>query len=174
MPSSKYLFFIGIFFVLLWTGFTLHQATRLSFAFSSDLVKTVKSQNYPIQINFPTIDKTLPVERTFIIKGVWGISPDAVSYLATSGGPDTEENIIIYGHNTEDRLKKLHDLQNGDYIEVKDQNNRIYAYQVTEKIITEPTDITTLTRHDGETLTIYTCTGFADLKRLVVKAKRSA
>ena len=49
-----------------------------------------------------------------------------------------------------------------------------YEYMVNEILIVNPDQIDVINPTQDETLTLYTCSGYFDTQRLVVKAKRIA
>lgn len=163
---------LGVTFLLLWGIRQVHLSTRLSF--SSTIAANEIGGNiiHPVKISIPSIKIELPIEETLIEKGIWQISEKGVSHLATSAYPGNPGNIILYGHNTNDRLARLGEIKDGDVISITSKNGRRFEYKVRSVEIVKPTDIADLTSYNKETITIYTCTGFADLKRLLVKADR--
>lgn len=163
---------LGILFFAAWGIREVHLATRLSF--SSAVAANEISGNiiHPIRITIPSIKTELPIEETLIEKGIWQISENGVSHLATSAYPGNGGNIILYGHNTTDRLARLGEVKIGDVVTVTSKNNRRFEYKVTSVEVVKPTDIDKLMAYNTETLTIYTCIGFADLQRILVKADR--
>jgi len=163
---------LGLLFFAAWGIREVHLATRLSFSATVTANEIGGNIVHPIKISIPTIETTLPIEETLIEKGVWQISEKGVSHLATSSYPGNKGNIIFYGHNTEDRLSRLHEIKKGDIITVTSKNGRQFEYRTESIEIVKPTDINKLMAYNDETLTIYTCIGFADLQRVLVKAER--
>lgn len=164
---------LGMLFFAAWGIREVHLATRLSFSSTVAANKIGGNIIHPIKISLPSINAELTIEETLIEKGIWQISETGVSHLATSAYPGNPGNIILYGHNTKDRLARLHEIKNGDIITVTSKNGRIFEYKVRSVEIVKPTEIEKLMSHNDETLTIYTCIGFADLKRVLVKADRT-
>lgn len=170
--TPKAFLVIGVFFFLLWSVNTFFLSNSLSFSTNVNLEELKAPESLsPEQIEIPSLNVNLPVEQTVIENMKWEVSEKGVSHLATSGYPTQNSNIIFYGHNTHDRLGRLGELKNDSIIRVKTKNGTIHFYKVYESKIVDPTDIDYLTQFSDETLTIYTCIGFADSKRLVVKAK---
>ncbi len=165
-------FALGLLFLALWGIREVHIATRLSF--SSTVITNELSGNiiHPVKISIPSIKTDLPIEEKLIEKGIWQISNKGVSHLATSAYPGNPGNIIMYGHNTDERLGRLQFIKTGEIIKITSTNGRVFEYKVKTVEVVKPTDIDRLMSYSGETLTIYTCIGFADLKRVLVKAER--
>ena len=87
--------------------------------------------------------------------------------LPYTGFPWQEEaNIYIAGHrigfpgtNSDLAFYDLEDLTNGDEIYLEDAEGRKYTYEVFNKKIVEPTDLSVLKRVEGKNiLTLQTCT----------------
>ena len=87
--------------------------------------------------------------------------------LPYTGFPWHEEaNIYIAGHrigfpgtNSDMAFYDLENLANGDKIYVEDAEGRQYTYEVFNKKIVEPTDLSVLKRIEGKNiLTLQTCT----------------
>ena len=87
--------------------------------------------------------------------------------LPYTGFPWQEEaNIYIAGHrigfpgtNSDLAFYDLEDLANGDEVYLEDAEGRQYTYEVFNKKIVEPTDLSVLKRIEGKNiLTLQTCT----------------
>ena len=87
--------------------------------------------------------------------------------LPLTGFPWHEEaNVYIAGHrvgfpgtNSDMAFYDLEDLANGDEIYLEDAEGRQYTYEVFNKKIVEPTDLSVLKRIEGKNiLTLQTCT----------------
>jgi LPXTG-site transpeptidase (sortase) family protein len=163
---------LGIGVVLILLGLVFQVQTQ-SLSFEGNIpTQTVVTQNPLKEVFIPSAGIDLPVEETRITDGKWQIGKDGISHLATSSSPGAGGNIILYGHNTNDRLGSLRNVKVGDKILVVTKNNSQFSYVVTKIVTVDPTDINELTDYQGETITMYTCAGFVDSKRLLVKAKR--
>ena len=87
--------------------------------------------------------------------------------LPLTGFPWNEEaNVYIAGHrigypgtNSDMAFYDLEDLANGDEIYLEDAEGRKYTYEVFNKEIVEPTDLSVLRRIEGKNIvTLQTCT----------------
>ncbi len=87
--------------------------------------------------------------------------------LPFTGFPWQEEaNIYIAGHRvgypgtrSDMAFYDLEDLANGDEIFLEDSDGRKYTYEVFNKMIVEPTDLSVLKRVEGKNIvTLQTCT----------------
>lgn len=129
-----------------------------------------RQSNQPVRIEITTLALSLPVTEAHITRNKWQVSNNGVSHLDTSAVPNSNGNIILYGHNKTSVLGKIVRIKKGDIISVKTRDRNIYSYIVEKTAVVSPQDIKILESNGKEMLTLYTCTGFADLKRFVVKA----
>lgn len=109
-----------------------------------------------------SVDIRLPVAQTNIIDGKWQIYENGVSNLKNTN--------IFYAHNTKDRFKALHQIKFGDQIALSDQNNNNSLFKVTYILVVYPNEVDILNNIQENEIALYTCTGFADTKRLVIVA----
>lgn len=137
-------------------------ANSQSMAIDAGLVPT------KITMNSAKID--LVVEAGQIVDGVWQISYKNATYLTGSSLPTKNGNVVIYGHNKKAIFGKLPLVKRHDEITVTVKDGREFKYKVSDVITVTPDQIDTVSPTDYPILTIYTCTGFLDSKRLVVKA----
>lgn len=172
-PSFKtlVLFVAGILLCIGFISYKIYSGSVLSF-YKAPRQKTVHdtSATDPTTIQFLPSQYSLPVNRTTIAENKWEIAPEGASYLSTSARPGEKGSIIIYAHNTKNRFAILKDLEEGDTISIKAKNGELHSYAVREKLTVKPSNTSVLDSPDRETLILYTCTGFADTKRLVIKA----
>jgi len=103
--------------------------------------------------------------------GIWTVAEKGVSYLAQSARTGEAGNIIMYGHNTTKSLSKLKQLKKGDIISIKTDNGTSHFYSVTVREIIDPEKIEYIQPTSTEILTIYTCAGPLDSKRLIIQAE---
>ncbi|MBI2022204.1 sortase [Candidatus Daviesbacteria bacterium] len=121
----------------------------------------------PEKIIIPSLLIDLPIAEGVISDNKWTLFEDKVSWLSTSK-PAGFGNVILYAHNKEQLLGKLKNIKLGEEIKII-QEGKTYFYIVSEKKKISPEDIDAiLTERDQ--LTIYTCDGSFDQRRLVVVA----
>jgi LPXTG-site transpeptidase (sortase) family protein len=177
-PINHYkLYFSGLTafgIVLIISGFTylgyrFYEKTVLSFDSQLDNIQI--HQNIPSRITIADRNIDVSVEPTQIINGVWMVSDNSASFPQGSQVPGGGGNIIIYGHNKGSVLGNLKKVQKGDNVAIKMANNEIFLYKVDEILKVTPDRTDVVGKTNEETLTIYTCTGFLDSQRLVIKAK---
>lgn len=88
--------------------------------------------------------------------------------------PNEIGNYCIVGHNYRNgkMFGRLHELENGDIVELEDMTGRKIEYQVYNKYVVEPTDTscTSQLTNGRKELTLITCTNYGT-QRLVVKCR---
>jgi sortase A len=104
----------------------------------------------------------------------------AAIHLEGTGFPwEKEANVYVAGHrlgypNTDSFLAfwDLDKLEEGDEIEVRDSNGKLYTYRVFKEFIVGPTDISVTEPVEGKNiLTLQTCTLPDYSQRLIVQAE---
>jgi LPXTG-site transpeptidase (sortase) family protein len=111
-----------------------------------------------------------PIESMSLVNGVWGISNDKASYLIQSARPGESGNIILYGHNTRKILGNIRALQGGETVTLTTTNGIEHQYRVSQITEVSPTQVDLLQPTQSEVLTMYTCSGFLDSMRFIVRA----
>lgn len=89
-----------------------------------------------------------------------------------SGIPGKEGNQVVFAHAREGLFLPLRSIESGEAIYVFTAS-KWYRYIVKEIKEVLPTQIEVIAPTEDETLTLYTCSGFSDSKRLIVVAKPS-
>lgn len=124
----------------------------------------------PSKVRIPSVNIEIPIEDADIIDGIWETSKDKASYLVRSAALGRAGNVVIYGHNKEHIFAPLIDTEIGDDIFVSDEEGDIHIYKVTDIQVVDSDEVEVVLPTDYEVLTVYTCTGILDSKRLVIKA----
>ena len=106
-----------------------------------------------------------------VVKGKWEVFEDSAAFGLGSTEPGKAGNTVIFAHARKGLFLPLRDIKNSDkvYVMTKD---KWFAYEVKEIREVYPKQIEVIAPTTDETLTLYTCSGFADSKRLIVIAKR--
>lgn len=101
----------------------------------------------------------------------------AVGHLTQSGVlGKSGDNVALAGHRSRvfgQFFNRLDELEPGDRIVVTTKHN-VYEYEVTDKLVVEPTDVQVIEPVPGKTmLTLITCHPFRSNKqRLIISAER--
>ena len=112
----------------------------------------------------------IPITAGQIDGNKWPLSPTGAIYLSESAVPGEQGNAVIYGHNWKSILGELHLIKPGNIIEIINENGKVIVYRVTTIQVVEKTQSSVLNNSEDQRITLYTCTGFLDQKRLVVTA----
>ena len=167
----KLLIVFGILFFILgslthahiYYRFTLTQTERpIGFIFQA-----------PTQLKIPSRKLEIKVDQGGIIEGEWILSETDALYLPTSGKVGEGYNTIIYAHNTDNLFGRLKYMAYGDEVFVKDNEGREFVYRVYEKEEVSATNLKELYSTEKNIITLFTCDGWFDAKRFVVRAKLS-
>lgn len=170
--SAKFYFCLGMIFLISYLAYHIHSMAKLSFSKPIIPPPIPTRTSKPAEISIDTVNINLPVyETTLSNNDIWEIAEDGVSHLDISGRPEENNTNILYAHNTNDRFGPLLWAKIGDPITITTRDNNNYSYIITDIQTVDPNQVDILTSHKDETLILYTCTGFADLKRYVVIAK---
>ncbi|MDD2823122.1 MAG: sortase [Candidatus Daviesbacteria bacterium] len=169
----KISFFLGLIFLFLTVFFILQRYIPLTLA--KDLYNqqnnNVSSNPLPLEIIIPSINLDLPVIPAKLVKGKWELSSFGVSYLIDSDSSDILRSNIFYGHNWPNLLGNITKLQLGEKIIVKFSDGFIKEYKISAFETVNPEEVSILfNSSDSNEITLYTCTGFLDGKRFIVRA----
>lgn len=113
---------------------------------------------------------SVPIEQGELENNTWPISQDKAVFLTNSSYPGHNGNIIIYAHNWPDLFGKLKDSDVGQIITVTTKDGAEWKYQIYLIDEVQADDTSALRPRSTEVLTLYTCSGVFDTKRLVVQA----
>jgi LPXTG-site transpeptidase (sortase) family protein len=136
---------------------------------NSGLYSNKKSENTPVRILIPKINIDLPITEAKIINGYWELSENSASYGLGSGYPGTPSNTVIFAHAKQGLFYNLKNVKVGEMIYVFTKN-KWHGYKVSKIDAVFPNQKEVIMPTKKETLTLYTCTGFYDEKRLIVTA----
>lgn len=121
----------------------------------------------PTAISIPAVHLNLPIAQAAIVNNQWTLYEDKVSWLATSKTAG-QGNVILYAHNRDKLFGSLRNVEIGQEISLQ-QDGKTYVYQVIQKRKVTPHDVDAVISNNDQ-LTLYTCDGSFDQKRLIVIA----
>lgn len=166
--------FFGIGFLLFVLGAFLvwerNDPNRLSFRSYQQSSRSQETSVKPTLLSIPSVNISLPIYEAAIVKGKWQDTKSGVSYLSSSPVPGAIGNSIVYGHNWANLLGNLTKVKPGDEISVSFTSGKIKQFIVKFVTVVTPDETHILNQTSDNRLTIYTCTGWFDSKRLVVTA----
>lgn len=168
--QTKLLLIGGLLLIFVPLFFYVNEGVQLAF-FTPHVIPVKKLMAAPIWIEIPQVNIELPIVETALRGSTWEVSNHAISHLAISARPGEDGPIILYGHNTNDRFGPIRWLSTGQTIVLKTEDKKSYMYKIVRTEQVDPNQVSILVQQSGQTLILYTCDGFADLKRFVVIAK---
>ncbi|MEK7070542.1 MAG: sortase [Patescibacteria group bacterium] len=126
-------------------------------------------QKIPRVVRIPDLGIELPIILSDVKDGKWEVSTKGVSYLTQSPAPGEKGNSILYGHNWSQLLGPLVSAKPGYRIEVEFNNGEKNMFRIDGVSVVTPKNTSVLkSTSSSRRITLYTCTGFMDLKRFVV------
>lgn len=126
----------------------------------------------PLRLTIPNIGIDIKIEDSPVVDGTWNVPEHSAGYAEGSALLDEEHgNSIVFAHARVGLFRDLLSIKNNDEITVLGTKN-LYKYKVTsiEKIL--PDEIDKIKSFGDHNLTLFTCEGWNDEYRLLVKAKR--
>jgi LPXTG-site transpeptidase (sortase) family protein len=125
----------------------------------------------PDRVIVPSVSIDLSVKKAEIIDGYWQVFDDSAAWGAGSAVPSEVGNQVIFAHARKGLFLPLKNVKVGDtiYILTKEE---YFKYKVDQLKEVYPSQIEVISPTEDETLTLYTCSGYRDSKRLIVVAKR--
>ena len=135
-----------------------------------DLINPIKVFDVPSRITIAALGIDLPVAEAKVENGLWQNFDSFASHGINSASPGEGSNVVIFAHAKWQMFGNLKYAQIGNEITVLTKRGK-YKYQVTDIKEVTPDQVSTIAPTSEETLTLYTCIGVNDEKRLVVVAK---
>lgn len=152
---------------LLWRHYNPFQ---LRFSSLPQNTVTVQANRIPTMIQIPSLHLTIPIIPSKVTGHVWETTDKGVSYATSTPIPGEKGNSIIYGHNFTNILGNLPKIAPHATITVVFSDHTQETFVVDKAATVTPDNTEVLKSSDTPVLTIYTCTGFLDSKRFVVRA----
>ena len=137
---------------------------------STDLLKGTEASQPPLRIVVPALSIDLPVVEAPVVGGYWELSETMASHGVGSANPGTLGNTVIFAHARDGLFGPLRKLKKGAlvYVLTKDHWYRYIADEIKEVTAKQTSEVAAT---KDEVLTLFTCSGFLDSKRLLVTAK---
>lgn len=135
------------------------------------LLKGKPKGEFPLRVIIPSLKIDVPVKPAKIVKGYWELFEDAAGFGQGSAYPGEAGNTVIFAHTRPGLFQALKDAKIGMTIYVFTKE-KWFSYKVEKITEVFPNQVEVIAPTPDETLTLYTCSGFADQKRLIVTAKR--
>jgi LPXTG-site transpeptidase (sortase) family protein len=129
------------------------------------------AERRPVHIKIPWF-VDVDISQQTLIANQWTIAEKEASHLASSARPGEQGNIIIYGHNTRQIMGNIRALTGNEIITLTTADGQEHHYRITKIAEVQPDETEFLLPTQTETLTLYTCSGFMDRLRFVVRGER--
>lgn len=168
---SKITIVVGVVFILYGIGllWQRNNPKRLSFNnYTPNINYTPRF--YPYSIEIPEASIKSEIIPSQLTGNQWETTDKGVSYLISSPIPGTRGNSILYGHNWPAILGNLDKVKTNQKILIKNKNGTKKEFVIRSIAVVTPDQVHVLANSNDVRITIYTCTGFLDSKRLVVTA----
>src|SRR4030042_3642648 len=124
----------------------------------------------PKRILIPGVNIDLEVDKSKAIDGYWEVYDNKAGWGEGSGYPGQPGNQVIFAHAREGLFSPLRSIEVGMSVYILTDSGW-FSYKVAETRQVSPNQTEVITPTQDETLTLYTCTGYKDSKRLIVIAK---
>lgn len=171
----------AVYLFLILTGISLsiasilysriYRASVLSFEYVPVAAAQTPEDSVGIsRVVVSSVGISVPVVMGYIQDDTWSIPKEAAAHLNTSALPGAKGNTVLYGHDTKEVFAKLESVGIGDQVRVELEGGGVAVYVVTEIQEVSPTDISWVLPTESEVLTLFTCTGLFDQRRLVIRA----
>jgi len=150
--------------------YKLHNTRRLWIDSEKLAYNALAENNRPTRVIIPSLGVNLDVVSSTIENGEWIVSEVAANHLDKSSVPGGGENIVVYAHNKASLFGPLKWISLGSVVQLVGPSGEIYEYEVYNIFETDRGNISVVLPAGREILTLYTCSGFIDTKRLIVQA----
>lgn len=130
-----------------------------------------QSGEIPVKITIENVNIDIAVKEAKIVDGYWEVFPNVAGWGEGSGKPGRPGNQVVFAHARKGLFLPLRDVKIGSIVKIETTRDS-YSYEVKEIKEVLPNQVEVISTTEDETLTLYTCTGFNDSKRLIVVAKR--
>lgn len=128
------------------------------------------SKEKPLRIVIPRLNINIPVVEAPVINGNWKVSDSVANHGQGSAYPGQEGNMVIFAHARRNMFINLRDVTTNDDIYVL-TNKKWYVYKVSDIREATPEQVELIAPTNDERITLFTCKGFSDEKRLIVVGK---
>ncbi len=142
---------------------------------SNETIKSVPFQKIdepgkPKRLVIPSLTLGLPIVSQPMQNGTWAVD-EGVANFAEETSPFNGDvgNSVLFGHNKPDAFRPMSQLKKGDLVYVQTSTYQ-FTYEVSEISTTNPKNVEVMKPGEGRELTLITCNGFFDEKRLIIKA----
>ncbi len=133
-------------------------------------LKDYKEEELPKRIFISSLGIDMAVAPSRVVDGFWEVSETLANFGLGSAPPGKSGNTVIFAHLRQGMFGNLYKIQKNAAIEIKTKD-KTFVYKVSDIKEVSPSETSVIAPTIDKTLTLYTCSGFADSKRLVIQAK---
>ncbi len=179
LSSIKYITgaVIVVIGVLMISGNLLIQPVPKSETFASEPIQisgfelqSADTGEIPQKLIIPDLNIFIDVRESGIVDGYWQVFEDSAGWGKGSGLPGEIGNQVIFAHAREGLFAPLRKIESGMRIFILTESSWFeYEVELIDEVF--PGDTKYIQQSDQEILTLYTCSGYQDSKRLIVVAK---
>lgn len=126
--------------------------------------------NYPTRIAIPKYNVDIDIKLAKLINGVWEVNNDSANFGIGSSLPGETGNTVIFAHARDNLFGSLIYVKEGDLVAIQTKDGNWYNYKVNLKKEVEPNQTELVSQTSDKRLTLFTCSGFTDSKRLIITA----
>ncbi len=134
------------------------------------LMKESNAIESPTRVVIPSVSIDINITESAVKDGFWETSETTASHGMGSPNPGQTGNAVLFAHARPGLFYNLKDLKKDDIVYVFTAK-KWYAYKVEKIDSVFPDQVEVIAPTKNEQITLYTCTGYADEKRLIVVAK---
>jgi LPXTG-site transpeptidase (sortase) family protein len=172
--KARILLYLGLFCMLIsaaWFGMRTVQWYSMTVTATSQKQAVYTKISAPNPVFLTAKNTNVTIREGAVFNGQWILSTESAFHYDASSRPTEPGNIIIYGHNTKNIFKSLKTVQKDDVITLTTEDQQTHDYTIIDIQVVSPSETEYLQPTQEEILTVYTCTGLMDTKRLVIRAK---
>ncbi|MDQ3239317.1 MAG: sortase [bacterium] len=134
-------------------------------------IKEVNDAGKLKRLVIPSLSLGLPIIRVPIENGTWEVFEGVANFAeATSEFNGLAGNSVLYGHNKPDAFRPISGLKAKDLVNVQTTKYQ-FTYEVYELVSVVPNNMDIVQPGSEKQLTLLTCNGKFDEKRLAVKSR---
>jgi LPXTG-site transpeptidase (sortase) family protein len=169
------LFVVGLILLSKGQEKSANNMTTTTFANEPIVVEGFTEKDYqsfpnPKRIVIPKLGIDLEVDRANVVDGYWKVYEDKAGWGEGSGFPGQPGNQVIFAHARDGLFLPLQTIKVDDEVYIL-TDLQWFKYKVAEIKEVEPNKTEVIAPTDAEILTLYTCSGYKDTKRLIVIAQ---
>ena len=155
---------IGAFFLINYQSSSLHLS-------KASLLLDIISPSFPKRLYIKNSGIDVGVTTGGYKDGKWVLTDNYALYLPQSAHLGEGGNTILYAHNRKGLFGNLKKTSVGDIVVLEDVKGKAYKYSIYSIEYVKPYQIEKINTNAKDTVTLFTCDGWFDQMRLVVKAK---